>query len=86
LIRARQVGLDAGLRFVYIGNVHDPKRESTYCPDCGLLLIERDWYNLGRYAVVDGKCGGCGGRLPGVFESEPGHWGRRRLPVRLGRS
>ncbi|MEZ6192153.1 MAG: AmmeMemoRadiSam system radical SAM enzyme [Phycisphaerales bacterium] len=86
LIRARQVGLDAGLRFVYIGNVHDPARESTYCPDCGLLLIERDWYNLGRYAVVDGCCGGCGGRLPGVFENEPGHWGRRRLPVRLGRS
>lgn len=86
LIRARQAGLDAGLRYVYVGNVHDPARESTYCPDCGLLLIERDWYNLGRYAVVDGKCGGCGGRLPGVFENEPGNWGRRRLPVRLGRS
>lgn len=86
LIRARQIGLDAGLGFVYVGNVHDPKRESTYCPGCGLLLIERDWYNLGRYAVVDGRCGGCGERLPGVFENEPGQWGRRRLPVRLGRS
>jgi len=86
LIRARQIGLDAGLRYVYIGNVYDPMRESTCCPGCGLLLIERDGYNLGRYAVVDGRCGGCGVRLPGVFENEPGHWGRRRLPVRLGRS
>ncbi|GAB4108054.1 MAG: AmmeMemoRadiSam system radical SAM enzyme [Phycisphaeraceae bacterium] len=85
LIRAREIGLEAGLKFVYVGNVHDPARESTYCPVCGLLLIERDWYQLGRYEVEGGSCRNCGTPLPGVFEDSPGRWGRRRLPVLIGR-
>lgn len=85
LMRARQTALDAGVRYAYVGNVHDVQRESTYCPDCGVLLIERDWYNLGQYKIKDGRCPGCGVNIAGVFENQPGHWGRRRLPVCLGR-
>jgi pyruvate formate lyase activating enzyme len=83
LIRARQTALDAGIRYAYVGNVHDIKRESTYCPGCGELLIERDWYNLGRYQLEGCRCSGCGHVIPGVFETSPGTWGARRLPIRI---
>jgi len=86
LIRARQAALDAGLRYAYVGNVHDLKNESTYCPGCGELLIERDWYNLRRYRLAGSRCSNCGHRIPGVFEHTPGNWGRRRVPILIDRS
>jgi pyruvate formate lyase activating enzyme len=89
LTRARTIAMDEGLRFVYTGNVHDSDGGSTFCPGCGALLIERDWYELGRYAVrpaaagQSGACAGCGHPIPGHFEAQPGAWGARRQPVRL---
>ena len=83
LTRAREVALANGLRHVYTGNVHDPEGQTTYCHSCGALLIERDWYELGAWDLVDGRCRACGALCPGVFESEPGNWGARRLPVRI---
>jgi pyruvate formate lyase activating enzyme len=83
LTRAREVALANGLRHVYTGNVHDPEGQSTYCHSCGALLIERDWYELGAWDLVDGRCRVCGELCPGVFESEPGNWGAQRLPVRI---
>jgi len=85
LRRARQIALDAGLKYAYTGNVHDPDGASTYCPDCGETLIERDWYELGVYNLdEEGNCSQCGYDLPGEFDDEPGDWGRRREPVQLG--
>jgi pyruvate formate lyase activating enzyme len=84
LTRARGIARGNGVRFAYTGNVHDRDGGSTYCAECDALLIERDWYSLGSYALSDdGCCGACGTRLPGVFAGGPGNWGRRRLPVRL---
>jgi pyruvate formate lyase activating enzyme len=84
LARARARGLRNGLRHVYTGNVHDREGSSTWCPGCGALLIERDWYELGRWHLTDyGRCRTCGHRLPGRFEGRPGTWGRRRVPVRI---
>ncbi len=84
LKRARRVALDAGLRHVYTGNVHDKSTQSTYCYGCGGLLIGRDWYHLSDWNLAgDGSCAACGEPCSGVFEPEPGHWGARRLPVRL---
>ncbi len=84
LRRARHIGLDAGLRHVYTGNVFDVSGQSTYCHGCGEVLIERDWYRLGRWRLDDsGRCEACGERLAGVFEPSPGGWGPRRLPVRM---
>jgi pyruvate formate lyase activating enzyme len=71
----------AGLKHVYTGNVHDSAGGSTYCAGCGSLLIERDWYVLGRYRLVDGKCPDCGKALAGRFAGPPGTWGARRLRV-----
>lgn len=84
LTRARRIALAEGLHYVYTGNVHDAEGGSTWCPGCGSLLIERDWYRLGEWNLMpDGRCGHFGHRLPGVFAGTPGTWGPRRLPVRL---
>lgn len=86
LNRARQIALGNGLRYAYTGNVHDPRGGSTYCHQCGQLLIERDWYQLGRWHLdAQGRCRSCATPCAGVFEATPGHWGARRLPVAMNR-
>jgi pyruvate formate lyase activating enzyme len=84
LTRARAIAVKNGLRYVYTGNVHDPRGGSTYCHECGKRLIERDWFELGEWNVTsEGTCGFCGTRLAGRFEGRPGTWGAKRLPVRI---
>ena len=85
LTRARKIALKNGLRYCYTGNVHDAEGGSTYCHTCGARLIEREWYELGEWRLdADGRCRDCGALLPGVFADEPGNWGRKRVPVRIG--
>jgi pyruvate formate lyase activating enzyme len=84
LRRARSIARAHGIHHVYTGNVRDPEGQSTFCAGCGALLIGRDGYEIGAWNLDDGgRCRACGERLPGVFEGSPGHWGARRLPVRL---
>ncbi len=84
LSRARRIALDNGERYVYTGNVHDPAGQTTYCHHCGAVLIERDWYRLGRWGLdAEGRCAACGTPCAGMFEPTPGTWGSRRMPVRL---
>jgi pyruvate formate lyase activating enzyme len=84
LTRARDIALANGVRHAYTGNVHDRAGGSTWCPGCGALVIERDWYRLGDYGLTDdGHCTKCGTRLPGHFDGPPGTWGARRQPIRL---
>jgi pyruvate formate lyase activating enzyme len=84
LARARAIALRNGVRYAYVGNVHDLAAESTYCHHCGQVLIGRDWYVLSTWNLtVDGRCNACGTPCAGVFEPEPGRWGARRQPVRL---
>jgi pyruvate formate lyase activating enzyme len=83
LTRAREIARSKGLHYVYTGNVHDREGGSTWCPGCGELLIERDWYELGKWNLEDGQCRSCGYQIAGAFERQHGHWGVRRLPVRL---
>jgi pyruvate formate lyase activating enzyme len=84
LSRARSIAIANGIQFAYTGNVQDREGGSTYCPGCGAVVVERDWYRLGRYRLSDdGHCLGCGARVPGVFAGPPAQWGQRRLPVRL---
>jgi len=82
---ARRIAMAEGLRYAYVGNVHDLGRQSTVCHACGERLIERDWHTLGRWRLdAHGACASCGTPVAGVFEAKPGAWGARRLPVRLG--
>ncbi|WP_415898191.1 AmmeMemoRadiSam system radical SAM enzyme [Neptuniibacter sp. QD72_48] len=83
LTRARKIAMQNGLRYVYTGNVHDTTGSSTYCHNCGLRLIERDWYQLGEWNLKSGYCVGCGEPLPGRFEDSHGNWGAHRQPLYL---
>jgi pyruvate formate lyase activating enzyme len=84
LQRARAIAKAAGVRHVYTGNVHDTECQSTYCPECSALVIERDWYELGAYALKENRCAQCDAPVAGRFATRPGTWGRRRLPVAMG--
>src|SRR5438045_2661460 len=78
------------LHYVYTGNVHDRDGGSTWCPGCGELLVERDWYELGKWNLEPnsqtelsaslGQCRSCGYKIAGVFEEVRGDWGARRMP------
>jgi pyruvate formate lyase activating enzyme len=84
LRRARARALEAGLRYVYVGNVHDREGEATYCPGCGEAVIARDWYEILDYRLDEaGRCRSCGTAIPGRFGDRAGHFGRRRQVVRL---
>ncbi|KAA6182403.1 AmmeMemoRadiSam system radical SAM enzyme [Thiohalocapsa marina] len=87
LRRARRIALEHGVRYAYTGNVHDSEGDSTYCHACGHLLIERDWYRLGRWGLdAQGRCEACGTPCAGVFEPRPGDWGPRSLPLAMGKA
>ncbi len=65
LERAREIGVEEGLRFVYIGNVPGHKWENTYCPSCGELLIKRHIFDIVKYNLTDeNKCPRCGEKIP----------------------
>jgi pyruvate formate lyase activating enzyme len=66
LRRARQIGLEAGLRYVYIGNVPGEEGESTLCPACGKVVIGRIGYHTTDVALDGSKCAACGKELDGV--------------------
>ena len=84
LHRARRIAMNAGIRYVYTGNVHDPAGEATHCHACGAVLIGRDQYDVIAWNLSsDGSCAKCGTRCHGVFEAVAGRWSRRRQPVRL---
>jgi len=84
LTRARDIAMKNGVRYAYTGNVHDKAGDSTYCHQCGITLIGRDWYVLSDWNLTnDGHCKSCGTQCAGVFDGPPGEWGARRMPVRL---
>ncbi|HSR18095.1 MAG TPA: AmmeMemoRadiSam system radical SAM enzyme [Ignavibacteriaceae bacterium] len=64
---ARKIALDAGIKFVYVGNVRDREGQTTYCPNCGTALIKRDWHSVLSNNLRNGECGNCGTKIPGVF-------------------
>lgn len=67
LDKAREIGREAGLRYVYIGNLPGDDGENTYCYRCGKLLIHRCGFQVLENVVTDGKCPECGAKIDGVF-------------------
>jgi pyruvate formate lyase activating enzyme len=85
LVRARDIALREGLHHVYTGNVHYRDGDTTRCPGCSATLIERDWYRIDKYRVTaQGHCPDCGLHLAGRFDTQAGHFGRRRIPIAIG--
>ena len=66
--RAVRIGHEAGLRYVYGGNVAGHASESTACPVCGNIVIERSGNRLRRNRTTEGRCPECGHELPGRLE------------------
>ncbi|MFQ6059350.1 MAG: AmmeMemoRadiSam system radical SAM enzyme, partial [Anaerolineae bacterium] len=68
LERAREVALDAGIHYVYIGNVPGHPGNQTYCARCGKIIIRRLGFAVMEYHIADGQCEFCGQPIPGVWE------------------
>lgn len=67
LLKAYEIGKKAGLNYVYVGNVKSDDKESTFCPQCNNLLIERDRFMTIQNNLKDGKCPKCSTAISGVF-------------------
>lgn len=67
LIRARQIALKNGMKYVYIGNVIDGAGTQTYCPHCKKSVIQRAGYQILQDHIERGNCSYCGCLIPGFF-------------------
>jgi pyruvate formate lyase activating enzyme len=88
LSRARRIGIEEGLHYVYTGNVHDSEGGTTFCPKCRKALIVRDWYRIEDYQLTPGgTCPQCDTRIAGRYGAfdRKRQFGRRRIPVAIGR-
>ena len=73
LVRAAEIGEEAGLRYVYAGNIPGRTKdyENTYCPRCRALLIQRTGYTLYAYHLTaEGTCPKCGTKVAGVWQAD----------------
>jgi len=66
IYRGREIGLRAGLRYVYTGNIPGDKGENTYCYRCGKLLIQRYGYRIEKFDIEEGRCKYCQTEIDGV--------------------
>lgn len=66
LRRAREIGLEQGLRYVYTGNVWGDEGEHTYCPGCQTMVIKRHGFHSKPVAISSGHCIECGLQIAGV--------------------
>jgi len=73
LIRAAEIGREAGLRYVYAGNLpgNVGEYETTCCPRCNYQLVKRSGYVIQKYKITDeGKCPKCGEKIAGLWHSQ----------------
>lgn len=69
LERARNLAIDKGLKYVYVGNVYNPHGQTTYCPNCHKSVIVRNWHTVVTMNLRDSRCE-CGEKIPmihGIF-------------------
>jgi len=80
---AYDIAREAGLRYVYTGNVYDPLRQHTYCPGCGKAVICREGYTITAFEIRGGRCVACNTPIAGHYDEQAGTWGGRRMPVSI---
>jgi pyruvate formate lyase activating enzyme len=70
LLRAAEIGSNAGLHFVYAGNLPGKvgRWENTYCPSCGELLVERSGFSILHNKITNRSCPKCHTVIPGIWE------------------
>jgi len=89
LLRAAEIGQEAGLHYVYAGNLPGRTKEfeNTYCPHCNTVLVERTGFTIHSYHLTaQGDCPKCGTHIAGIWTDQPemvniGGWG---MPRRVG--
>ena len=64
---ARDIGIEAGLKYVYSGNLPGDKGENTFCPKCNVTLIERNGYFIGKNRIKNGRCPECREKIDGIW-------------------
>ena len=69
LEEARRIGLEAGLKYVYIGNVPGSGAENTYCPNCTNSIINRFHYNTRVRLIDNNHCAYCHEPIDGIFQT-----------------
>ncbi|MCD6289451.1 MAG: AmmeMemoRadiSam system radical SAM enzyme [Anaerolineae bacterium] len=67
LTTARNIAMEEGVKFVYVGNVPGHPGNNTYCPRCGRPIIVRQGFAVLEYHIKDGACAYCGEPIPGVW-------------------
>ncbi|UCG47269.1 MAG: AmmeMemoRadiSam system radical SAM enzyme [Phycisphaerales bacterium] len=65
---AREIAMEEGLQYVYIGNIRSKQGQNTYCPECERLLIERSGYIVLQNNLKDGRCPDCSKEIYGVWK------------------
>jgi len=68
VVRARQIAVEEGVHYAYVGNLPGSEYESTYCHGCGKKIITRYGFYVSEVKIKDGKCAYCGQKIPGVWE------------------
>jgi len=68
VVKARQIAMDAGLHYVYTGNINDIKGSTTYCPKCKEPIIIRTGFMVKENRLIKGKCPKCGEKIAGVWK------------------
>ena len=67
LTRYRELAMQQGIHYAYVGNVAGHEGNNTYCHNCKKLLIERQGYTIPTYNLVGNHCKFCDTRIPGVW-------------------
>ena len=68
---ARRIALEAGIHYVYEGNIHSEAAHS-YCPGCGKIVVRRSWHDVLEISLRDGACSSCGYAIPGRWNNPRG--------------
>ncbi|MEW6508780.1 MAG: AmmeMemoRadiSam system radical SAM enzyme [Bacteroidota bacterium] len=67
LRQARDIAKKIGIKYCYLGNVHDADGQTTYCPSCNSALIKRNWHSVLKNNLYNGSCQKCGKSIAGIF-------------------
>jgi pyruvate formate lyase activating enzyme len=70
LLSAARTAREAGIRYVYVGNIATPQGEDTLCPKCGRALVRRQGFIVSSNEIRDGRCPFCGAAIAGVWSAK----------------
>ena len=65
--KAKKIGMEAGLKYVYTGNLPGDEGEKTFCHECGELLIDRFGFSISKNKIQNNQCPKCSTVIPGVW-------------------